>query len=86
MPDIHATLEQHFGHKQFRPGQEQVIQTLLAGRSALAIFPTMRSAMRSYQPMNMAGGVEAWCTSNSREQIPAQLAPMIALCAPHAAG
>ncbi len=49
MPDIHATLEQHFGHKQFRPGQEQVIQTLLAGRSALAIFPTGAGKSLCYQ-------------------------------------
>ena len=49
MPDIHATLEQHFGHQHFRPGQEQVIQALLAGRSALAIFPTGGGKSLCYQ-------------------------------------
>ncbi|NLT70999.1 MAG: ATP-dependent DNA helicase RecQ, partial [Verrucomicrobiaceae bacterium] len=38
--DKRAELEKWFGHKEFREGQEQVIDVLLAGRSALALFPT----------------------------------------------
>ena len=38
--EITAALKNHFGHDSFRDGQRQVIETLLAGRSALAIFPT----------------------------------------------
>lgn len=49
MPDIHATLHEHFGHRQFRPGQEAVIEALLAGRSALAIFPTGGGKSLCYQ-------------------------------------
>ena len=34
------TLQTVFGHSHFRPGQEPVIQQILSGQSALAIFPT----------------------------------------------
>ncbi len=33
-------LTARFGYPSFRPGQEQVVDSLLAGRSALAVFPT----------------------------------------------
>ena len=44
-----ALLKSHFGFDAFRPGQEQVIQTLLAGRSASAIFPTGSGKSLCYQ-------------------------------------
>ena len=47
--DLHATLERSFGHTAFREGQEQVIETLLAGRSALALFPTGAGKSLCYQ-------------------------------------
>ena len=47
--DLHATLKRSFGHAHFREGQEQVIQTLLAGRSALALFPTGAGKSLCYQ-------------------------------------
>ena len=47
--DLHATLERSFGHAHFREGQEQVIETLLAGRSALALFPTGAGKSLCYQ-------------------------------------
>jgi ATP-dependent DNA helicase RecQ len=47
--DLHATLERAFGHTTFRAGQEQVIQALLAGRSALALFPTGAGKSLCYQ-------------------------------------
>jgi ATP-dependent DNA helicase RecQ len=47
--DLHATLRKHFGHKEFRAGQEQVMETLLAGRSALALFPTSAGKSLCYQ-------------------------------------
>ncbi|MDX2469323.1 MAG: ATP-dependent DNA helicase RecQ [SAR324 cluster bacterium] len=40
MPQPKELLQQHFGFSDFRPGQEQVIDTLLKGRSVLAVFPT----------------------------------------------
>ncbi len=38
-----------FGFDEFRPGQQQVIQRLLEGRSALAIFPTGAGKSICYQ-------------------------------------
>ena len=42
-------LRKHFGHDTFRGGQEPVIQALLAGRSALAVFPTGGGKSICYQ-------------------------------------
>ena len=42
-------LAERFGLADFRPGQEQVIDTLLAGRSALAVFPTGGGKSLCYQ-------------------------------------
>ena len=42
-------LAERFGFPNFRPGQEQVIDTLLAGRSALAVFPTGGGKSLCYQ-------------------------------------
>ncbi|MDP1590316.1 MAG: RecQ family ATP-dependent DNA helicase, partial [Prosthecobacter sp.] len=56
--DLHATLKQHFGHKAFRAGQEQVMEALLAGRSALALFPTSAGKSLCYQlPALLMDGV-----------------------------
>jgi ATP-dependent DNA helicase RecQ len=38
-----------FGFEAFRPGQERVIEALLAGRSALAVFPTGGGKSLCYQ-------------------------------------
>ena len=43
------TLSAYFGHADYRPGQRQVIEALLAGRSALAIFPTGGGKSLCYQ-------------------------------------
>ena len=40
MIDPKQLLERHFGFSEFRPGQSQVVETLLEGRSVLAVFPT----------------------------------------------
>ena len=42
-------LHDMFGFDQFRPGQAAVISSLLAGRSALAIFPTGSGKSLCYQ-------------------------------------
>ena len=47
--DPRSTLSDIFGFPQFRAGQEQVIRSLLDGRSALAIFPTGAGKSLCYQ-------------------------------------
>ena len=47
--DLESVLHRSFGHSSFRPGQEQVIEALLAGRSALALFPTGAGKSLCYQ-------------------------------------
>jgi len=47
--DLESVLSRSFGHASFRPGQEQVIGALLAGRSALALFPTGAGKSLCYQ-------------------------------------
>ena len=47
--DIHNTLKQAFGYDSFRDGQEAVISTVVAGRSAAAIFPTGSGKSLCYQ-------------------------------------
>ena len=42
-------LEMHFGYKDFRPGQQGVVQALLAGRDALAVMPTGAGKSVCYQ-------------------------------------
>lgn len=49
LPPINNTLQQLFGFNEFRLGQEQTIQQLLAGQSSLAIFPTGSGKSLCYQ-------------------------------------
>jgi ATP-dependent DNA helicase RecQ len=46
---MHSTLQQYFGFNEFRPGQAPVIQALLDGHSAAAIFPTGSGKSLCYQ-------------------------------------
>jgi len=48
-PGINATLARSFGYPEFRPGQREVIDILLAGRPALAILPTGGGKSICYQ-------------------------------------
>ena len=47
--DPKQTLQQIFGFDAFLPGQEDVIHAVLAGRSALAVFPTGQGKSLCYQ-------------------------------------
>ncbi|MCA1744596.1 MAG: DEAD/DEAH box helicase [Bacteroidales bacterium] len=49
MSDIQQSLQKYFGYNSFRSGQEQAINTLLAGRSSAAIFPTGSGKSLIYQ-------------------------------------
>ncbi len=56
--DLSAVLLENFGFDQFRPGQEDVIGHLLAGRSAAAVFPTGGGKSLCYQlPALMLDGL-----------------------------
>ncbi|QEG38712.1 RecQ family ATP-dependent DNA helicase [Roseimaritima ulvae] len=45
----HQLLQDRFGLDDFKPGQQAVIETLLAGRSAAAVFPTGGGKSLCYQ-------------------------------------
>ena len=47
--DRHAILKQYFGHDAFRPGQERMIDALLAGRDAFGVMPTGAGKSMCYQ-------------------------------------
>jgi ATP-dependent DNA helicase RecQ len=47
--DLPAELRARFGHEAFREGQEAVVRALLAGESALALFPTGAGKSLCYQ-------------------------------------
>jgi ATP-dependent DNA helicase RecQ len=49
MAEALDVLGRRFGHDAFRPGQQQVVEALLAGRSALAVFPTGAGKSLCYQ-------------------------------------
>src|SRR3978361_2384944 len=55
---VRDVLVERFGLEAFRPGQEHVIDALLAGRSALAVFPTGSGKSLCYQlPSLLLAGV-----------------------------
>jgi ATP-dependent DNA helicase RecQ len=47
--DLLNKLREYFGHQAFREGQEGVVRALLAGESALALFPTGAGKSLCYQ-------------------------------------
>lgn len=47
--DPRELLKQYFGFDDFRPGQQSIIEALLAGRSSLAVFPTGGGKSLCYQ-------------------------------------
>ncbi|HKA35989.1 MAG TPA: ATP-dependent DNA helicase RecQ [Thermoanaerobaculia bacterium] len=42
-------LSRHFGHQSFRPGQEEIVRAVLAGRDLLAVMPTGSGKSLGYQ-------------------------------------
>ena len=56
--DKYAVLERYFGYRSFRRGQEEVVDSLLSGRDALAIMPTGAGKSLCYQvPALLLDGV-----------------------------
>jgi len=56
--EARRALSEHFGYQEFRPGQERVIETVLAGRDVLAVMPTGAGKSICYQiPALLADGL-----------------------------
>ena len=54
----HEVLRETFGHSQFRPGQKEVIDALVAGSHVLAVMPTGSGKSLCYQiPALLCGGL-----------------------------
>ena len=47
--DLSTVLRERFGFQEFRPAQKQVIDTVMAGQSALAVMPTGSGKSLCYQ-------------------------------------
>ena len=47
--DKHLALKQYFGHTRFRPGQERLIDAILAGRDVMGVMPTGGGKSVCYQ-------------------------------------
>ena len=56
--DLISPLKKHFGHDQFRPGQQRIVDAVLAGVDVLAVMPTGSGKSLCYQlPAVMLPGV-----------------------------
>lgn len=52
-----AVLREVFGHRDFRPGQEPIIEAMLAGRDCMGVMPTGAGKSLTYQiPARVLGG------------------------------
>src|SRR5438045_2938053 len=47
--DVLVQLRKHFGHREFREGQEQIVSAVLGGRDVLAAMPTGSGKSLGYQ-------------------------------------
>jgi len=55
--DKHTALQKYYGYTAFRPGQEEIIDHILAGRDVLGVMPTGAGKSLCYQlPAILSGG------------------------------
>src|SRR5215211_4392906 len=58
LDEARRVLREHFGHDDFRPAQQPVIASVLAGRDTLAVLPTGGGKSVCFQvPAMVAGGL-----------------------------
>lgn len=51
---LHETLAKHWGYREFRPGQDAIIYSVMAGRDTLALMPTGGGKSLTYQVPTLA--------------------------------
>jgi ATP-dependent DNA helicase RecQ len=73
--DLRSALQAHFGHDDFRPGQEEAIRAALAGRDVLAVMPTGAGKSLCYQLPALL-----------REELTIVVSPLVSLMADQVAG
>ncbi len=57
LDEARRLLLETFGHRAFRPGQEEIVRTVLAGRDCLGVMPTGAGKSLTYQlPARALGG------------------------------
>lgn len=56
-PDLHAALRRYWGYDEFRPRQEAIVRSLMAGRDVAVVMPTGGGKSLCYQlPVALNGG------------------------------
>ena len=66
MHDIHAALKRYWGYDTFRPMQERIVRSLLAGNDAAVVMPTGGGKSLCYQLPALVLGQTVVVVSRSR--------------------
>ena len=74
MDEARAILSRVFGYGSFRPGQEEAVSALLAGRDLLAVMPTGAGKSICYQLPALARGNVTVVVSPLITRMPAHFA------------